>query len=119
FGVMRIMRVIQQTPAAAGGDAPAVRLVGRYQLAGSASPATVVRLRFAPSTVERGDFDDRRYLEAFALADAPRRPPHPSPLPRVAPVGQRAGSPRRQLRRAARRLARRVDLGRLARRRGD
>jgi hypothetical protein len=34
-------------------------------------------------------------------------------------VGERAGSPRRQLRRAARRLARRVDLGRLARRRGD
>jgi len=34
-------------------------------------------------------------------------------------VGERAGSPRRQLRRAARRLARRVDLGRLARRGDD
>jgi hypothetical protein len=30
----------------------------------------VVRLRFDPSTVERGDFDDRNYLEAFELADA-------------------------------------------------
>ena len=70
FGVMRIMRVIQQTSAAAGGGAPAVRLLGRYQLAGSASPVTVVRLRFDPSTVERGDFDDRDYLEAFELADA-------------------------------------------------
>ena len=70
FGVMRIMRAIQQTTASAGGDAPGVRLLGRYQLAGSASPVTVVRLRFDPSTVERGDFDDRRYLEAFELADA-------------------------------------------------
>jgi hypothetical protein len=69
FGVMRILRAIQQTSAAAGGGAPAVRLLGRYQLAGSASPVTVVRLRFAPSTVERGDFDDRRYLEAFGLAE--------------------------------------------------
>jgi len=70
FGVMRIMRVVQQTSAAAGGGAPAVRLLGRYRLAGSASPLTVVHLRFDPSTVERGDFDDRRYLEAFELADA-------------------------------------------------
>ena len=70
FGVMRALRAIQQTAASAGGDAPAVRLIGRYQLAGSASPVTVVRLRFDPSTVERGDFNDRRYLEAFELADA-------------------------------------------------
>jgi hypothetical protein len=70
FGVMRIMRVIQQISAAAGADAPTVRLLGRYRLAGSASEVTVVRLRFDPSTVERGDFDDRRYLEAFELADA-------------------------------------------------
>jgi hypothetical protein len=67
---MRIMRAIQQTSAAAGGDAPTVRLLGRYQLAGSSDPVTVVRLRFDPSTVERADFDDRRYLEAFELADA-------------------------------------------------
>jgi hypothetical protein len=70
FGVMRVMRAIQQTSATAGGDAPTVRLVGRYQLAGSPAPVTVVRLRFDPSTVERGDFDDRNYLEAFELADA-------------------------------------------------
>lgn len=70
FGVMRIMRAIQETQLAAGGDAPTVRLLGRYQLAGAASPVTVVRLRFDPSTVERGDFDDRDYLEAFELADA-------------------------------------------------
>ena len=69
FGVMRIMRAIQQTSPAAGG-APAVRLLGRYQLAGSAAPVTVVRLRFDPATVERADFDDRRYLEAYELADA-------------------------------------------------
>jgi hypothetical protein len=70
FGVMRIMRAVQQAATAAGGDTPTVRLVGRYQLAGSPDPATVVRLRFDPSTVEKGDFDDRRYLEAFELADA-------------------------------------------------
>jgi hypothetical protein len=68
FGVMRIMRAIQQTQFA-GGDPPRVRLVGRYQAPGEATPATVVRLRFNPSTVEREDFDDRRYLEAFELAD--------------------------------------------------
>jgi hypothetical protein len=67
---MRIMRAIQESQLSAGGDAPAVRLLGRYQLAGAASPVTVVRLRFDPSTVERGDFDDRDYLEAFELADA-------------------------------------------------
>ena len=70
FAVMRIMRAIQESQLAAGGDAPAVRLIGRYQLAGSSDPVTVVRLRFAPSTVERADFDDRDYLRAFELADA-------------------------------------------------
>jgi hypothetical protein len=70
FGVMRIMRAIQESQLAAGGDAPTVRLVGRYQLAGAADPVTVVRLRFDPGTVERSDFDDRDYLKAFELADA-------------------------------------------------
>jgi hypothetical protein len=67
---MRIMRAIQESQLAAGGDAPTVRLVGRYQLAGSAAPVTVIRLRFDPSTVEQGNFDDRDYLKAFDLADA-------------------------------------------------
>jgi hypothetical protein len=70
FGVMRIMRAIQQSQLTAGGTAPRVRLLGRYQLPGAATPVTVVRLRFDPETVERGDFNDRRYLEAFELADA-------------------------------------------------
>jgi hypothetical protein len=70
FAVMRILRAIQGSQLVAGGDAPAVRLLGRYQLAGSADPVTVLRLRFDPSTVERGDFDDRDYLKAFELADA-------------------------------------------------
>ena len=70
FGVMRIMRAVQQTQLSAGGAAPVVRLLGQYRLAGAAAPVTVVRLRFDPATVERGDFDDRRYLEAFELADA-------------------------------------------------
>jgi hypothetical protein len=70
FGVMRIMRAVQQTQLSAGGAAPVVRLLGQYQLAGASTPVTVVRLRFDPATVERGDFDDRRYLEAFELADA-------------------------------------------------
>lgn len=69
FGVMRIMRAMQESQLVAGG-APTVRLVGRYQLGGSADPVTVVRLRFDPSTVEQGNFDDRDYLKAFDLADA-------------------------------------------------
>jgi hypothetical protein len=69
FGVMRILRAIQQTNVAAGGDAPAVRLLGRYQLEGTAAPVTVVRLRVNPATLKQGNFDDRRYLEAFELAD--------------------------------------------------
>jgi hypothetical protein len=70
FGVMRIMRAVQESQLTAGGDPPRVRLVGRYQPAGATTPVTVVRLRFDPSTVERADFDDRNYLEAFELADA-------------------------------------------------
>ena len=69
FGVMRIMRAMQESQLVAGG-APTVRLVGRYQLGGSADPVTVVRLRFDPTTVEQGNFDDRDYLKAFDLADA-------------------------------------------------
>jgi hypothetical protein len=69
FGVMRIMRAVQQSQLSAGGAAPVVRLLGQYQLPGASAPVTVVRLRFDPATVERGDFDDRRYLEAFELAD--------------------------------------------------
>jgi hypothetical protein len=67
FGVMRIMRAVQQ---AGVGTDQGVRLVGRFQLPGGATPTTVLRLRFARPTVERTDFDDRRYLEAFELADA-------------------------------------------------
>jgi hypothetical protein len=70
FGVMRIMRAVQQTQLSAGGAAPVVRLLGQYQLPGASAPVTVVRLRFDPTTVERGNFDDRRYLEAYKLADA-------------------------------------------------
>jgi len=70
FGVMRILRTIQQSQLTAAGAAPGVRLLGRYQLPGSATPVTVLRLRFDPSTVARGGFEDRRYLEAFELADA-------------------------------------------------
>jgi hypothetical protein len=69
FGVMRIMRAIQQTGVATGDDYQGVRLIGRHQLPGAAAPTTVVRLRFARSTVGRAEFDDRRYLEAFELAD--------------------------------------------------
>jgi hypothetical protein len=69
FGVMRIMRAIQQSQLTAAGDPPRVRLAGRYQPPGEAAPVTVVRLRFDPGTVERGDFEDRNYLEAFELAD--------------------------------------------------
>ena len=67
FGVMRIMRAIQQ---AGLGDYRDVRLVGRYQLPAATTPATVVRLRFARATVEQTEFEDRRYLEAFERADA-------------------------------------------------
>jgi hypothetical protein len=69
FGVMRIMRAIQQSQLTAAGDPPRVRLTGRYQLPGGAAPVPVVRLRFEPGTVERADFEDRNYLDAFELAD--------------------------------------------------
>ena len=70
FAVMRIMRAIQQAQPSTGEDYQGVRLLGRSQLPGQAAPTTVVRLRFARATVERTEFDDRRYLEAFELADA-------------------------------------------------
>jgi hypothetical protein len=70
FAVMRIMRAVQQTGLAASGGGRDVRLIGRYQLPGQATPTTVVRLRFEPATVQRTSFDDRRYLEAYELADA-------------------------------------------------
>jgi hypothetical protein len=70
FGVMRIMRAVQQSEAGAGAGHPGARLVGRFRLPGAATPVTVVRLRFSEATEERTRFDDRRYLEAFELADA-------------------------------------------------
>jgi hypothetical protein len=69
FGVMRIMRAFQQSELGTGGRDREVRLLGRFQLPGQAAPTTVLRLRFSPATVQRTDFDDRRYLEAFELAD--------------------------------------------------
>ena len=88
---MRIMQAIQQSQLTAGGDAPQVRLIGRYQHPGRPARSRC-RLRFEPSTVERSDFDDRDYLEAFDLADAAviHR------LPRAGPMGaERAGTWRR------------------------
>jgi hypothetical protein len=70
LGVLRIMRAVQQVEAGAGNDYRGVRLLGRYRLPGSAEPATVVRLRFSKATVQRTDFSDTRYLQAFELADA-------------------------------------------------
>ena len=68
------------------GGAPTVRLVGRYQLGGSADPVTVVRLRFDPSTVEQGNFDDRDYL---------RRSTWPTPPSSIRLPG--VGAPARRL----------------------
>ena len=117
FGVMRIMRAIQQSQLTAGGDAPRVRLIGRYQLPGATARSRSSRLRFEPSTVERADFDDRDYLEAFALADAAVI--HPAFRGRSGGAAERAGSWRRKLRRSARWPGRRrVDLRRLVRWRG-
>jgi hypothetical protein len=70
LGVLRIMRAVKQVEAGAGDDYQGVRLLGRYQLPGGAAPATVVRLRFSKATVERTEFSDLRYLEAYDLADA-------------------------------------------------
>ena len=105
---------IQQSQLTAGGDAPRVRLdrplpASRRDRSGHGRPAPL-----RTSTVERSDFDDRDYLEAFDLADAAVI----HPASGVGPI--RAGRDRRRKpRRSARRLARRVDLRRLVRRRGE
>jgi hypothetical protein len=70
FGVLRIMRAVKQVEAGAGDDYQGVRLVGRFRMPGAADPVTVVRLRFSKATVERTEFSDFRYLEAYDLADA-------------------------------------------------
>jgi hypothetical protein len=70
FGVLRIMRAVKQVEAGAGDDYQGVRLVGRFRLPGAADPVTVVRLRFSKATVQRTEFSDFRYLEAYDLADA-------------------------------------------------
>jgi len=70
LGVLRIMRAVKQVEAGAGDDYQGVRLLGRYRLPGAAEPATVVRLRFSKATVQRTEFSDLRYLEAYDLADA-------------------------------------------------
>lgn len=70
FGVLRIMRAVKQVEAGAGDDYQGVRLVGRFRMPGAADPVTVVRLRFSKATVERTEFSDLRYLEAYDLADA-------------------------------------------------
>jgi hypothetical protein len=69
LGALRIMRAVKQVEAGAGDDYRGVRLLGRYRLPGAAEPVTVVRLRFSKSTVERTEFSDFRYLEAYDLAD--------------------------------------------------
>jgi len=70
LGVLRIMRAVKQVEAGAGDDYQGVRLLGRFRLPGAAEPVTVVRLRFSKATVERTEFSDLRYLEAYDLADA-------------------------------------------------
>jgi hypothetical protein len=70
LGVLRIMSAVKQVEAGMGDDYRDVRLLGRFRLPGSTEPATVVSLRFAKSTVQRTDFIDTRYLEAYELADA-------------------------------------------------
>ena len=69
-GVMRIMAAVKQVEAGAGDDYQGVRLLGRFRLPGSAEPATVVRLRFSKSTVQRTEFPDMNYIQAYQLADA-------------------------------------------------
>jgi len=69
-GVMRIMAAVKQVEAGAGDDYQGVRLLGRFRLPGSAEPATVVRLRFSKSTVQRTEFLDMNYIQAYQLADA-------------------------------------------------
>jgi hypothetical protein len=70
LGALRIMRAVKQVEAGAGDDYQGVRLLGRFRLPGAAEPATVVRLRFSKETVQRTEFSDFRYLEAYDLADA-------------------------------------------------
>jgi hypothetical protein len=70
LGVLRIMSAVKQVEAGTGDDYRDVRLLGRFRLPGSSEPATVVSLRFAKATVQRTDFIDTRYLEAYELADA-------------------------------------------------
>jgi hypothetical protein len=70
LGVLRIMSAVKQVEAGVGDDYRDVRLLGRFRLPGGSEPATVVRLRFAKSTVQRTDFIDTRYLEAYEPADA-------------------------------------------------
>jgi hypothetical protein len=70
LGVLRIMTAVKQVEAGAGDDYRGVRLLGRFRLPGDAEPATVVRLRFSRTTVQRTEFTDFRYLEAYELADA-------------------------------------------------
>lgn len=70
LGLLRIMSAVKQVEAGAGDDYQGVRLLGRYRLPGGAEPATVVRLRFSKATVQRTEFSDLRYLEAYDLADA-------------------------------------------------
>jgi hypothetical protein len=70
LGVLRIMRATKQVEAGAGDDYQGVRLLGRFRLPGAAEPATVVRLRFSKATVQRTEFSDLRYAEAYDLADA-------------------------------------------------
>jgi hypothetical protein len=69
LGALRIMRAVKQAEAGAGDDYQGVRLLGRYRSPGSAEPSTVVRLRFSKATVQRTDFSDLRYAEAYDLAD--------------------------------------------------
>jgi hypothetical protein len=69
LGALRIMRAVKQAEAGAGDDYQGVRLLGRYRPPGSAQPTTVVRLRFSKATVQRTDFSDLRYAEAYDLAD--------------------------------------------------
>ena len=70
LGALRIMRAVKEVEAGAGDDYQGVRLLGQFRLPGAAEPATVVRLRFSKATVERTEFSDLRYLEAYDLADA-------------------------------------------------
>jgi hypothetical protein len=70
LGALRIMRAVKEVEAGAGDDYQGVRLLGQFRLPGAAEPATVVRLRFSKATVQRTEFSDLRYLEAYDLADA-------------------------------------------------